>query len=143
METGPTADAGPVTKAKPLHRAIAIFICRGYSYHEISRILSYPVEHIEALVSADWFKTLTSRVGQELGEEEGWKTLLAGATFEAALTLMELRDTASSDATRLKACTEILNRAGSKPVVEDPDAEMARLERELAQAQKDGLLDVR
>jgi hypothetical protein len=120
------------------HRALAYLIGSGRTQGEAAKELGYTDAWVSQICRQTWFQELVleeiTRTGRSAVDE-----LIKNAAPGSVLTLIEMRDTAKSEAVRLNASRELLNRyLGNTTVVirheEEASSnvveEVARLERE-------------
>lgn len=100
---------------KPEHRIILLLKLKGYSNREIARETGYQEAWISQVCRQPWFQVhLTQALNQ--GEAEIVDKIVAVEATNSIYTLVNLRDTAKSEAVRASCATEILNRHLGKPI---------------------------
>lgn len=103
------------TERPSWHLAAVTLSCGGHSLMEVSKVLGKDIKVISQVVQSDWAKQEITLQLQEKDVGALETTQLKAATMGAVMVLQELMYKASSDAVRLGAAKEVLNRTLGTP----------------------------
>jgi hypothetical protein len=125
-----------VQSEKPWHRVLAYMLIKGATVKDAAQELGKSVDHCRAVKKQPWFKQLTAELCKQHFNDDVTR-LLEGAAVESIMTLTDLASSAESEPVRRSAASDLLNQyLRNKPVesedpIEDPQAELDKLNREL------------
>ena len=129
-----------IQKEKAWHRLAAYMIASGAKIKTVAFETGYSEQQISLLNRQPWFQSLvTTIIHEEFGDDIS--KMLKGAASEAIMTVRDLATNGTSEAIKLKAATDILDRYRGKAtnfvhhtngaLSEAPADELLRLEEEL------------
>jgi hypothetical protein len=98
------------------HRLMLWYKLQGYSNVEVSRILGYSAQAVSAATKQPWFQEAFCKLAAEMGKD-AITTFLEGEILPAIQRTAELAKSADSDAVRLAANRELMDRFLGKSTV--------------------------
>lgn len=101
-------------KEKPVHRLMAVLAAQGLSPSEIAEHTGMKVELVRSVLREPWAKRVVAQLLMDRGRQAA-ETILKSAASDSVFTLIELRDTAKSEAVRKGCADSILDRYLGKP----------------------------
>lgn len=117
----PALAASPIpsvtlTTEKPVHRTIAYLLVAGRTRKEICESLSITDKGLRDIIQQPWFQVLLKGITDAAGKDMV-KSYLEGEVIPSLEVLRTIRDNpAEKGATRVTACTSLLDRFLGKPV---------------------------
>lgn len=103
-------------KESPTHRMILWLTLRGHKPKEIATALRVTYTTVLRVQKQPWFQDAFCKLSAEIGGDVV-RTFLESQVQDTLLKVVDLRDNADSDAVKLAASKEILDRFLGKPVV--------------------------
>lgn len=103
-------------KEKPQHRMILWARLNGHNVKETAALVGYTPQTVSNVCGQPWFQEAFARLSTELGKDQ-FQTFLQGEVLPALQRTAELANSAESEAVRLAANKEILDRFMGKATV--------------------------
>lgn len=103
-------------KEKPQHRMILWARLNGHNCKETAALVGYTPQTVSNVCGQPWFQEAFARLSTELGKDQ-FQTFLQGEVLPAIQRTAELANSAESEAVRLAANKEILDRFMGKATV--------------------------
>lgn len=100
---------------KPEHRLMLWYRLQGHNVKETAHLTGYTPQHVSAVCKQPWFIKAFCALSAEIGKD-AVQTFLEGEVLPALARTVELARTADSDAVKLAANRDILDRFCGKPV---------------------------
>lgn len=102
-------------KEKPEHRLMLWYRLQGYNNKEIAALVGYSEQSVGQVCRQEWFVKAFCELSTEMGKD-AVKGFLDGEVLPTLERIKTLRDSADSDAVRLAASKELLDRYLGKAV---------------------------
>ena len=103
-------------REKPEHRLMLWLRLNGHNVKETATLTGYTPQSVSQVCKQPWFREAFCKLSTEMGKDIA-QTLLEGEVVPTIHKLVELRDSAESEAVRKAACDSILDRYLGKPTV--------------------------
>lgn len=128
IDTGIPSEGGPdalfghskfttvLKKEKPEHRLMLWMRLQGKKHKDIAAALDVHLNTVYNVTNQEWFRDMFVKLSSELGKDAA-ETFLRGEEIPTYMKLVELRDSAESEAVQKSACDAILDRIRGKPTV--------------------------
>lgn len=113
---GPQKAYNEIKREKPTHRLILWMTLQGQKIAEIAVSVGCTEGHVRNVQKQPWFQDSFCKLAEEMGKD-AVQTFLKGEVMPAILRTVELSKTADSDAVKLAANRDLLDRFLGKPVV--------------------------
>lgn len=113
---GPKRAYKEIQRERPQHRLVLWMTLQGQRVAEIAVSMGCTEEHVRNVQRQPWFQDSFCKLAEEMGKD-AVQTFLKGEVMPAILRTVELSKTADSDAVKLAANRELLDRFLGKPVV--------------------------
>lgn len=130
-----------IDSERPEHRIILYLKCQGLGNREIAERTNYSYGHVCQVIRQPWFRAKFIQVLKET-QGDSVESYLRAEALNTLETLVEIRDTATTDGARVAACNALADRIWGKavqkvqtqklPTPDEATTEMAELEKELA-----------
>lgn len=103
-------------RERPEHRLMLWMRLQGKKPKDIAAALDVHINTVHKAISQEWFRDMFVKLSSELGKDAA-ETFLRGEEIPTYMKLVELRDSAESEAVQKSACDAILDRIRGKPTV--------------------------
>jgi hypothetical protein len=113
---GPSKCYHQIRNESPTHRLVLWMTINGHKPKEVATALRINYITVLNLRKQPWFQEALCKILEERGGDQ-LETLLQGEVVATIETLVKLRDTGETDAVKLAATKEILDRIRGKPTV--------------------------
>jgi transcriptional regulator with XRE-family HTH domain len=105
----------PIAHEKPEHRLILWLKAQGFSNREIAQRMGYTEAWVSQVLRQPWARAQLVSELEDAGKNS-LETILEASAADSLFTLIDLRDTATSEAVRLNAAKDLLDRFLGKAV---------------------------
>ena len=103
-------------KEQPAHRLMLWYKLQGFDNREVAKLTGYSYHSVNQIVKQEWFQTAFCQLAEEMGKDR-INSFLEGEIMPALVRTAELAKTSESEAIRLAANKEILDRYLGKSTV--------------------------